>query len=49
MEQALVALLQEALDHQAEAFDSQEDVDEVELLDWFADWRRKIRAGLIGG
>lgn len=39
-------LLREALAFEAEAFDAQEEVDAADLLDWFADWRRRVASAL---
>lgn len=39
-----LALLREAFDYEAEAFDNDEDVNGGDLVQFFADWRQKARA-----
>lgn len=42
----MAELLREALAYEAEAFNNQEEVDDADLLDWFADWRLRVAAAL---
>lgn len=45
---AFRSLLEEAVEHWPE-FDDQGEVDEIDLLDWFVDWRRRAMRALAEG
>jgi hypothetical protein len=40
------ALLRDALAYEAEAFEDDEEINGGDLVDWFAAWRRRVRASL---
>lgn len=42
------ALLREALDHQADVFDHEDEVNGGDLVEWFGEWRERVRQFMEG-
>ncbi len=40
------AFLQQALDYQAAAFDADEEVNGADLVEWFSDWRGRVKEAM---
>lgn len=45
---ALESLIRDALAYEAEAFEQDTDVNGADLVQWFADWRRRAKAAVAG-
>src|SRR5687768_10062646 len=46
MSEPIDALLREALDYEAEAFENDTEVNGADLVDWFCDWRTRAKTSL---
>lgn len=44
MKPSLESILHEAVDFEAKAFDDDQNISGADLIEWFADWRRRARA-----
>jgi hypothetical protein len=44
MKPSLESILYEAVNFEAEAFDDDQDINGADLVEWFAQWRRRARA-----
>lgn len=42
-------LLQEAIDYRADTFDKDEDIDGAGMVEWFSQWRKRVKLALSSG
>jgi hypothetical protein len=45
----LLRLMRAALEHESQAFEADAPIDGADFLDWFADWRERVKAALAQG